>query len=157
MSPLLAPPGFAQRIRSKSENKHLALADRQFGKSLCTILSNSLCCETIDKADCKRIFQIGDRRVRSANFWTTFAERNSLCKAPPSQGGVAAPVTKRREATLAAQTGWSLTNPTSFVSAPLPHRASTYLRNHNGRSRRNVNRTSPAAQNRNPKSQNGPH
>src|SRR5437867_1488263 len=87
VSPLLASPGFARRNRSKSENKHLALADRQFGKSLCTILSNSLCYETIDKADCKRIFQIGDRRVLSANSFGRRLQNAIRCAKPHHRKG----------------------------------------------------------------------
>ena len=73
--------GFAQEIGEKAPDAQSAFADRQFGTSFCTILSNPLCRIVIDKADCRRMFQIGDRRMLIAYFWTEFVRRDLLCKA----------------------------------------------------------------------------
>jgi hypothetical protein len=40
--------------------QHLAIADRRFGTSFCNILINRVL-RKIDKAECRRMFQIGDR------------------------------------------------------------------------------------------------
>ena len=58
-----------------------AFATRQFVTSFCTILSNPLCREVIDNADCTRMFQIGDRRMPIAYSRTKFVQRDLLCKA----------------------------------------------------------------------------
>src|SRR5207249_742451 len=79
MIPLLC--GFAQQIGGKSENMQSAFATRQFVTSFCTILSNPLCREVIDNADCTRMFQIGDRRMPIAYSRTKFVQRDLLCKA----------------------------------------------------------------------------
>jgi hypothetical protein len=55
-----------------SENQPSAFADRQFGTSFCTINSNPWDWKVIDRADCKRMFQIGDRRMLMADFQTAF-------------------------------------------------------------------------------------
>jgi hypothetical protein len=66
--------GFA----SLSENQHLAIADRRFGTSFCIIDRNPLSRKAIDNADCKRILQIGDRRLLNADFLATFLELTVL-------------------------------------------------------------------------------
>src|SRR5438034_11527277 len=54
--------------RREGPDTQSALANRQFGTSFCTILSNPSCRKVIDKADCTRMFQIGDRRMLVAYF-----------------------------------------------------------------------------------------
>src|SRR5436309_7669667 len=71
-------------LHNKSERRpdtQSALSNRQFGTSFCTILSNASRRKVIDKADCTRMFQIGDRRVLVAYFRTEFVRRDLLCKA----------------------------------------------------------------------------
>src|SRR5216117_2232434 len=68
-------------LHNKSERRpdtQSALANRQFGTSFCTILSNQSCRKVIDKADCRRMFQIGDRRMLVAYFLTEFSANAAL-------------------------------------------------------------------------------
>jgi len=53
-------------IADFERNHHSPIANLE--TSLSTILSNTLCCNVIDKDDCKRIFQIGGRRMLMAYF-----------------------------------------------------------------------------------------
>src|SRR5437867_6750106 len=71
--------------RREGPDTQSALANRQFGTSFCTILSNQSCRKVIDKADCTRMFQIGDRRMLVAYFRTEFGRCDLLCKAPPQR------------------------------------------------------------------------
>src|SRR6266496_1721229 len=71
--------------RREGPDTQSALANRQFGTSFCTILSNPSCRKVIDKADCTRMFQIGDRRMLVAYFRTEFVRRDLLCKAGRSE------------------------------------------------------------------------
>src|SRR2546422_1608623 len=67
--------------RREGPDTQSALANRHFGTSFCTILSNQSCRKVIDKADCTRMFQIGDRRMLVAYFRPEFVRRDLLCKA----------------------------------------------------------------------------
>src|SRR5438034_7888469 len=71
--------------RREGPDTQSALANRQFVTSFCTILSNPSCRKVIDKADCTRMFQIGDRRMLVAYFRTEFVRRDLLCKALKSR------------------------------------------------------------------------
>src|SRR5207247_9738667 len=93
---MFAPAGLGMALHNKSgkvADTHSALANRQFVTSFCTILSNPLGREVIDKADCTRMFQIGDRRMLVAYFRTEFVRRDLLCRAgggeSPCPSGVA--------------------------------------------------------------------
>src|SRR5213594_3934859 len=79
--------GLCTTNRREGPDTQSALANRQFGTSFCTILSNQLCRKVIDKADCRRMFQIGDRRMLIAYFRTEFVRRDLLCKTLLCQGG----------------------------------------------------------------------
>src|SRR5438034_6053650 len=76
--------------RREGPDTQSALANRQFGTSFCTILSNPSCRKVIDKADCTRMFQIGDRRMLVAYFRTEFVRRICCAKPPPWQRGESA-------------------------------------------------------------------
>src|SRR5881628_2242854 len=79
--PSVGRRGFATTNRREGPDTQSVFADRQFGTSCCTILSNPLCRKVIDKADCRRMFQIGDRRMLIAYFRIEFVRRDLLCKA----------------------------------------------------------------------------
>src|SRR5437762_14188690 len=87
--------GFAQQIGEKSCDTQSALADRQSGTSFCTILSNPLWRKVIDKADCTRMFQIGDRRVLIAYSSLRRLTEPPLAPPFPSRGIVIALSTAR--------------------------------------------------------------
>src|SRR3989449_1608760 len=71
--------------RREGPDTQSALANRHFGTSFCTILSNQSCRKVIDKADCTRMFQIGDRRVLIAYVGLL---SDLLGKVPLGKGGV---------------------------------------------------------------------
>src|SRR5438094_653714 len=86
--PLLGKGGHCTTNRREGPDTPSAIANRQFGTSFCTILSNQSYRKVIDKADCRRMFQIGDRRMLVAYFRTEFVRRDLLCKAAKERSGV---------------------------------------------------------------------
>src|SRR5437867_2556671 len=73
--------GFAQQIGEKAQirNQHSPIANLEHPCALSLAISS--CRKVIDKADCRRMFQIGDRRMLVAYFRTEFVRRDLLCKA----------------------------------------------------------------------------
>src|SRR2546425_10314728 len=82
------PVGLCTTNRSEGPDTQSALANRQFVTSFCTILSNPWCRKVIDKADCTRMFQIGDRRMLVAYFRTEFVRRDCCAKQQRRGAGV---------------------------------------------------------------------
>src|SRR5438552_18328049 len=80
-TPLLGKGGALHNKSGEVPDMQSAIANRRFVTSLCIILSNPLCREVIDKADCIRMFQIGDRRMLVAYFRTEIVRRDLLFKA----------------------------------------------------------------------------
>src|SRR5213592_2556706 len=86
--PLLGKGGALHNKSGEVPDMQSAIANRRFVTSLCIILSNPLCREVIDKADCIRMFQISDRRMLVAYFRTEIVRRDLLCKAAKEGLGV---------------------------------------------------------------------
>jgi len=73
-NPSFAKEGFAQQIGEKSQirNQHSPIANLEHPSALSLAIRYAR--KVIDKADCIRMFQIGDRRMLIAYFRTEFVQ-----------------------------------------------------------------------------------
>src|SRR5436309_8238648 len=77
---------FAQQIGEKSHirNQHSPIANLEHPSALSLAIRYAR--KVIDKADCIRMFQIGDRRMLIAYFRTEFVQARFVGQSPPCQG-----------------------------------------------------------------------